>query len=294
MQDYSSRRLRAAWGGGLFAATLLLSSCGGGTTVASSVAVNAVDDSPTTTRAPLFTTAPMPTTTTPAGLAQAVPSSTPATSTPTTATEAPSDTAIPARATTTTAPPGGAPVAGPPAGSVLGVVGVTYDDVLNVRSGPGTGRRVVVRLDPHESAVEATGAARVLGEVVWWEISFDGQVGWASSDFLGYLGQTDDATAAIIELAGKRPRTNTMYGLANSAARLLATRDPISRIRITASGTLGVTADATVDVIDVGDDAVLGYRLHVFGRQLGTGYELDAVERTVLCTRGVTPEGTCL
>jgi hypothetical protein len=54
--------------------------------------------------------------------------------------------------------------------------------------------------------------------------------------------------------------------------------------------------DVVFDVIGVGDDAVLGVRLRVFGApvQDGEGVELRSVERTLLCDRGVTDDGRCV
>jgi len=53
---------------------------------------------------------------------------------------------------------------------------------LNLRSGPGTGYRIVDVMSCGESA-------RVLGAPVsgWWNVNYQGTAGWASSTFL----QTD-------------------------------------------------------------------------------------------------------
>ena len=81
-----------------------------------------------------------------------------------------------------------------------------------------------------------------------------------------------------------------------AVAALVATKDPLSRVRISAPGTLGQIGDATVDVVGIGDDSIAGFRLHVFGNRLSTdgGYELRTVERTIICSRGVTSSGACL
>lgn len=58
--------------------------------------------------------------------------------------------------------------------------------------------------------------------------------------------------------------------------------------------TMGDLGEVTYDVIGLGDDATLGYRLHVFGQAVSDGISLHSVERTALCTRGVTTDGLCV
>ena len=72
-----------------------------------------------------------------------------------------------------------------PAARTMSVVGINLRVTagsLNLRSGPGTGYRIVDVMSCGESA-------RVLGTPVsgWWNVSYQGTAGWASSTFL----QTD-------------------------------------------------------------------------------------------------------
>ncbi len=179
----------------------------------------------------------------------------------------------------------------PLAGDRLGVVGVAHDDVLNVRKGPGI-TPVVATLAPLENEVGATGRARLLPTTIWWEVSVAGVTGWANSRFLAYLGGTDDATSQVVAGLGEIPVAETMLDLGTIVAGFYATDEPPSDVVMVVSPTVGDLGEVTFDVIGIGDDAQVGYRLHVFGEPTGSGegFSLKSVERTILCGRGLSGE----
>lgn len=193
---------------------------------------------------------------------------------------------------TTTSLPGDPIDIGPQPGDVLAVVGVAHDDVLNVRSAPGTDQTVIEELDPLASDVVALGNARALPASIWFEVETDDGTGWASSSFLAYLGGTTDATADIVELLGEVPAAETMLDLGFVVAQTLASDEPLSRIVMSVAPTVGDLGEVTYDVVGIGDDAVRGFRLHVFATpdEGGEGFVLKSVEQTVLCGRGLSGE----
>jgi hypothetical protein len=174
-------------------------------------------------------------------------------------------------------------------GAELAVIGVAHDDVLNIRSAPGTDNEVLTTAAPTAEALVATGAARRLPNSVWFEVTHDGVTGWAASTFLGYVGATDDATAEVLT-AGARPTADSVRAVGSRVADMFATIDPPSRIVETVAATDGDPGEVTFDVIGIGDDSVAGYRLHVFAMPNGDLYALRALERTTLCARGVSGE----
>ncbi|MGH3788145.1 MAG: hypothetical protein ACRDRG_16710 [Pseudonocardiaceae bacterium] len=196
----------------------------------------------------------------------------------------------------TSTPPGELIHIGPATGQVLGVVGVPFDDVLNVRAAPGADQRIVARLDPLADDVVTTGSARQLTGSIWYEVTVEGVAGWANSSFVAWLGGTDDATAQVIEALGARPSAPTMLDLGRLVAEARASDEPPSRITVTVAPTTGDLGEVTYDVVGLGDDATLGERLHVFGRPLdgGQGFSLASVESRVLCARGATDDGLCV
>ena len=185
---------------------------------------------------------------------------------------------------------------GPVAGDELAVVGVAHDDILNVRTAPGIDSEIVAELAPTATGLIATGRARSLPESIWFEVEVEGLTGWVSSSFVGYLGLTDDTTAEVIEALGETPGAETMMDLGLIVAEAMSSDEPPSRIVMSEAPKVGDLGEVTYDVVGFGDDALGGVRLHVFGdpAEGGEGFVLSNVERTFICSRGVTDDGFCV
>lgn len=178
----------------------------------------------------------------------------------------------------------------------LGVVGVEADDTLNVRNGPGVGCEVRFELDPLATGVIATGHNRSLdGSGIWAEITSDGQRGWANVRFLSHLGRTDDITTEIAPTPSDRPTAETMLRLGRMIGEMRGSEEPRSDIVVVDGPVVGDLGEITVDVIGLGDDAQGGERLHIFAEPGpgGESFTMRSVERTLLCTRGVS-DGLCV
>lgn len=225
---------------------------------------------------------------------------TPVESTTTTTTTIPTTTSVPVTTTTTvptTTTVAGEPVdLGPLAGDVLGVVGVRYDDVLNVRSGPGVGYSILTGLDPLEDDVVAKGNTWYIPGAFWIEVVAGGVEGWVNLRYVSYLGDTDDITSRVISELGETPEAETMLDLGLIVAEAVAfegegDRDPV----VSVAPSVGDLGEVTYDVFNAADDSLAGYRLHVFGTpsDSGEGFVLDSVEATVFCSRGVSG-GVCI
>jgi hypothetical protein len=173
-------------------------------------------------------------------------------------------------------------------GEVLGVMGVAHDDVLNVRAAPGTDQEIVATAAPTADNIVGTGQARLLPNSIWYEVTVDGTTGWVNSSLVAFIGGTDDATAEFGELI----TAETMVDLGLAVADGFASTDPASSIVMSVGPTVGDLGEVTYDVIGIGDDAVAGYRLHVFGAEdeSGDGFGLKSIERTTFCSRGSTGE----
>ena len=177
-------------------------------------------------------------------------------------------------------------------GDVLGVVGVRYDDVLNIRRAPGTDQDVIATATPLADDLVATGRERMLPGSIWYEVTTgDGVTGWASASFLAFLGRVDDATAEW-QADNTLGEVETMVEMGEAVAATFASDEPPSAIVRSDAGGVGDLGDITYDVIGLGDDSVLGFRLHVFGTpsESGEGFVLKSIERTLLCQRGVSDE----
>ena len=197
--------------------------------------------------------------------------------------------------------PGDAFDIAPAAGSNIAVVGVQYDDTLNVREVPGMDGAIIAELAPTSTDAVATGRARMLTESIWWEVTTaDGLTGWVGSSFTAQIGPTNDTTAAVIAALGYTPEEASVQDLAFLAAETVDTDPdvPTDLVIVVAPDETGDLAEVTLDVIGLGDDSVRGVRLHVFGTPLPSGdaFALKSVEATDLCdpTRGPTsPDGIC-
>ncbi len=209
----------------------------------------------------------------------------------------PGDSSATSSTSTTTTLPGEVVDLFPYAGDELGVVGVKADDSLNVRSGPGAGFDIVSQLDPLTTGIEATGHNRTVGDSgVWSEVTANGVTGWASATYLAQLGRIDDITTEIAPSPTDRPSAETMLELGRMIAGSRASTDPPSDIVVSGGPEVGDLGEITVDVIGMGDDAILGERLHIFGEPDpgGESFTMRTVERTLLCARGVTEDGECV
>ena len=219
----------------------------------------------------------------------------------TTTTSVPSTTTTPSETTTTTAPetttttdPAGEPIDfGPQEGDTVAVIGVAHDDVLNLRVGPGADQEILAEIPNTYESLTALGNTRDLGDSFWIEVEYEGTTGWVHFSFVGYIGVTDDMTAAVLEELGEDPVGETMADIGSAVAETFASEEPESDIVMVVAPTVGDLGEVTFDVISIGDDAVRGYRLHVFGQPADETFEIRTVEVTTLCGRGVTTEGLC-
>lgn len=227
------------------------------------------------------------------------------TATATTTTSVASSTSSePTDPTSTTSPSGGDPAPDPAdlPGEVfdmfpyedaeLAVVGVDREDVLNLRTGPGTNFAVLEELAPTDTGLVATGHNRLVDDAIWVELTVDGQTGWVNGQYVLQPGEVNDVTSEL----GESPQGETMIDLAEAVADLRASVEPPSRIVIVEDPTVGDLGEIKVDVIGLGDDSVGGERLHIFAMpgDGGEGFSLRSVESTTLCLRGVSDDLLCL
>jgi hypothetical protein len=255
---------------GVLLAGLLLVACAG-------------DDAGTTstTTAPAGTSSSAPTTTTPSTT----------TTEETTTTAAPTTTAPPTPGTTSGDLPGEPIEFGPAQGDTLAVIGVAHDDVLNLRAAPGADQPIVGEIPPTFDALTALGETRELPGSFWIGVDYQGTQGWVNLRYIGYLGDTTDETSVVI---GEVDGAETMLDLGYLVALTFASEEPPSEIVLVEAPSVGDLGEVTYDVIGLGDDAVRGFRVHVFGEPITEAFTLRTVEVTALCGRGVDDEGRCL
>lgn len=174
----------------------------------------------------------------------------------------------------------------------MAVMGVVYNDTLNVRAAPGANQPILHELAPTADDLIALGHTRRLPNSFWHQIEVDNVTGWVSAAFVGQPGPVDDVTASVVQQMGGIPEAGTMLELGNLIAGALAAST--SRITVTVAPTDGDLGEVTIDVVGVEDDTTSGFRLHIFGAPGGEGFYLDSVEALNFCSRGVDPQGFCV
>jgi len=184
------------------------------------------------------------------------------------------------------------------AGDVLAVVGVRYDDNLNVRAGPGVGYDVLARLAPTADDLVAKGNTWSIPGAFWIEIEAGGVTGWVNLRYVAYLADTTDVTASVVDLLGEIPDAETMLDLGTMVAEALidaGDSDVSAEAVVSVAPTVGDLGEITLDLTGAGDDSVYGVRLHIFGQPSasGEGFVLKSIEGTALCARGVSG-GVCI
>ncbi|HVH24326.1 MAG TPA: SH3 domain-containing protein [Pseudonocardia sp.] len=176
-------------------------------------------------------------------------------------------------------------------GAGLAVVGVAAADTLSLRSGPGTEFDVLAELAPLTDGLRATGHNRSLPDGSWWvEVQAAGRTGWVNARFVAQPGRVTDVTAEL----GRPVRAASMIELATA---VVAARGPAGdrpEATVVDGPRAGDLYEVVVDVLGLADDAQTGERLHLFAVHDGADYALRTVEATVLCVRGVSPDGACV
>lgn len=211
---------------------------------------------------------------------------------PATTTEAPTTTTTPSTTTTTLA---GEPIDfGPAEDDILMVIGVRYDDVLNLRAGPGADQEILAEIPPTYADLMALGNTRQLPESFWIEVDYQGTRGWVHMGFIGYEGSVDDQTSFVVDELVQIPVAPTMTDLGELVAGVFASDEPESDIVQVTPVTSGDLAEVTYDVIGLGDDAVRGSRLHIFAEEVNGRFTLKSVELTSICGRGVDADDLCV
>ncbi|HSJ46409.1 MAG TPA: hypothetical protein VK923_17165 [Euzebyales bacterium] len=160
---------------------------------------------------------------------------------------------------------------------------------------PGALAPVVGYLWPTDDHT-ATGRARAVADGLWVEVELadEATTGWVDRRFLGVAGAIEDV-AAEVPAAEHTPVGADALDLGTTVLRALGydpeglgttlSQDPVVRRRAT------VAFD-----VRLADDVILGERIRVIGVPTDATegrFELLRVERTLICARAVTPDGTC-
>ncbi len=174
---------------------------------------------------------------------------------------------------------------GPREGDEIAVVGVAFDDTLNVRVAPGIGFDVIETLPP-DANMTAGGENRLLTDSFWVEIESGDGKGWVNEAFVGFLGVTRDIDLSTVDVVPAA----TAEGFGFSLAETFASTDPVSTIALVDIADTVVT----LDVLGLGDDALKGLRLTVATTEIDEGFTISGLQEQAICSRGLTTDLKCV
>jgi hypothetical protein len=188
--------------------------------------------------------------------------------------------------------PGTRFVIGPARGQPMVVVGVRYDDELNLRTLPDPAAPVVATAAPLATTplIRSAGEGRLLDRSAWWYVSVDDRSAWANMSFLGSVASPSDAFA---DLRDQLPavEADDLDALVTAIAELEGGEEPRPVVTLASRPT---ATGVTFDLIGLGDDAVKGLRFAITVEPTALGsVRLTAALRTPICSRGVSG-GLCL
>lgn len=233
------------------------------------------------------------------------PSPDPTTTASTTATTTPPEDVEPSPTESATEPaeptppaedelPGEAFDRGPGAGDSLVIIGVSAQEILNLRIGPGIDFDPVARM-PADTVLAATGRARDLGggAGVWYQVraTVDGvdDVGWVLSSYTAQRG----ARRTVTDQFDPPPTSRSRSGLVDAVVAAWD-RSPDASATVVFGPVERDDLQVTVDVLTGGDDSVVGARLVVVAAVDDGRYTVTRVTATQLCARGVSGTGDCV
>jgi len=87
-----------------------------------------------------------------------------------------------------------------PLGNLYTVVGVSMDDVLNLRSQPGVEFPILGTIPPDGSSIERTGSDQKVNGVAWTPVAYQGLTGWVNAKYLAKQSGNPDAALAKVAM----------------------------------------------------------------------------------------------
>lgn len=203
-------------------------------------------------------------------------------STTTTTSTTLSITTIPTPTTTTATLPGNEVPSIFEPGDVLGVIGVESGSSPRLLSFPGQTGEPVLEVNPIEDDLEALGRAWEIDDVAWEWLLVQGHEGYLPRSWLGFIGEPEDVTSQFAQL--------TSDSVARLGEEIASEIEAANTVLVAQPSPLEVV----YDVLGLGDDSIAGYRIRVAAREATVGFAPESVQRSPLCTRGLTATGVCL
>lgn len=189
-------------------------------------------------------------------------------------------------------------------GEEAGIAGLADEDApLEVRGAPSSDAEVVAELGQLDAVLLAGRGwlppDDTEGGGSWTEVQLADGYGWVQGN-LYYFGRTEDITGAYID---EVPPAEDEHQIAQSVAERASEGEDLTDDDGQPIGSDWEMISSPqdygeefyrVDVLGMLDDSVAGERLFIHIDQVSDGFQLNQVERTLICYRGVSDEGRCV
>lgn len=197
---------------------------------------------------------------------------------------------------------------GPVAGEVLDVVGVRYDDVLNIRDQANASSSIVATAAPFAANPQliSGGEGLLINGGAWWKLTVNGTPAWANASFLGQVSpNTEDLMPTLTTNMSSTTSADLNALIVDIAAALAAGPTPSVVLSTEPVGLDAIGSEATIDVLGIGDDSVMGWRIRILFNNVFDdinaqnpqliGVELVAADGFPICHRGLqASSGLCI
>lgn len=173
-------------------------------------------------------------------------------------------------------------------------VGISIDDVVEVRALPGLDQPLAGDVSPG-TAVEPMGQVFETEDgLVWWQVRAGTIQGWIQPS-IAYRGPAVDMTDDVLADLDAAVTFGSAEDASAEIAQMMAEAEGASRVVVVNKTEIEGTGSTTIttDLLGLQDDSVLGYRV-IIAAAGSSGWRPASVIRAPLCARGVTPDGLCL
>lgn len=165
----------------------------------------------------------------------------------------------------------------------LAVVGVQWNDKLNVRRTPSATAPVLARLAPLTTGVRATGKR----SGPWVQVRVPAGAGWVHGRYLGALAEPVDVTGEARSVGVAPTRKALLRKVAGQQAES-GEGTLVGPVLVARRGNA-----LTGDVLGYADDAIAGERFQVVVVPGEAGFEVKSATAAAICARGVDASGVC-
>ena len=174
------------------------------------------------------------------------------------------------------------------------LIGVSSTETVMVHALPGIDQPLAGDVSPG-TGIEPMGQAFETEDgLIWWQVRAGDIQGWIQPN-VAYRGPAQNITDQMARDFAVQGPFESAEVAARAVADQIGADQGASEIIVVSTTEIETppSATVTVDLLDLGDDSVAGFRLIVTSRE-STGWQPESIIQAVLCARGVRGDGLCI